>query len=42
MHAIRDIGFSGYANLETDAHVDTLESDMRRNLTYIRQIMEQA
>jgi sugar phosphate isomerase/epimerase len=42
MHAIRDIGFSGYANLETDAHADTLESDMRRNLTYIRQIMEQA
>jgi sugar phosphate isomerase/epimerase len=42
MHAIRDIGFSGYANLETDAHAETLESDMRRNLTYIRQIMEKA
>jgi sugar phosphate isomerase/epimerase len=42
MHAIHDIEFSGYANLETDAHADTLESDMRRNLMYIRQIMEQA
>jgi L-ribulose-5-phosphate 3-epimerase len=42
MHTIRDIGFSGYANLETDAHASTLESDMRRNLMYIRQIMEQA
>jgi sugar phosphate isomerase/epimerase len=42
MHAIRDIEFSGYANLETDAQADTLESDMRRNLMYIRRIMEQA
>jgi sugar phosphate isomerase/epimerase len=42
MHAIRDIGFSGYANLETDAHPGMLESDMRRNLMYIRQIMEKA
>jgi L-ribulose-5-phosphate 3-epimerase len=42
MHAIRDIGFSGYANLETDAHPQTLEADMRRNLMYIRRIMQQA
>jgi len=41
MRAIRDIGFSGYANLETDAHSDQLEADMRRNLTYIRKVMEQ-
>ncbi|MBV8436252.1 MAG: sugar phosphate isomerase/epimerase [Silvibacterium sp.] len=41
IHAICDIGFSGYANLETDAHPDTLEADMRRNLLYIRQIIEQ-
>jgi len=41
MQAIRDIGFSGYANLETDAHPNQLESDMRRNLAYIRKVMEQ-
>ncbi len=40
MHAIRDIGFSGYANLETDAHPNQLEADMRRNLTYIRKVIE--
>jgi len=39
MHTIRDIGFSGYANLETDAHPNTLEADMRRNLLFIRQLM---
>ncbi len=42
IRAIREIGFSGYANLETDAHPDTLEADMRRNLLYIREIMGQA
>lgn len=42
IRAIRDIGFSGYANLETDAHPDMLEADMRRNLLYIREIMGQA
>jgi sugar phosphate isomerase/epimerase len=42
IHAIRDIGFSGYANLETDAHPNQLEADMRRNLAYIRNIIEQA
>jgi sugar phosphate isomerase/epimerase len=36
LRAIRDIRFSGYANLETDSHPGQLESDMRRNLTYIR------
>ena len=40
--AIRDIGFSGYANLETDAHPNQLEADMRRNLEYIRSVIEQA
>jgi sugar phosphate isomerase/epimerase len=42
MHTIRDIGFSGYANLETDTHPQTLEADLRRNLMYIRRIMQQA
>jgi L-ribulose-5-phosphate 3-epimerase len=42
LHAIRDTGFSGFANLETDAHADTLDADMRRNLMYIRRIMQGA
>jgi sugar phosphate isomerase/epimerase len=42
IRAIRDIGFSGYANLETDAHPNQLEADMRRNLEYIRTVIEQA
>jgi L-ribulose-5-phosphate 3-epimerase len=39
VQAIHDIGFSGYANLETDAPSGQLEADMRRNLTYIRNVM---
>jgi sugar phosphate isomerase/epimerase len=42
IHAIRDIGYSGYANLETDAGKNTLEADMRRNLLYIRDVMAHA
>lgn len=42
VNAIRDIGFSGYANLETDSHPNQLESDMRKNLAFIRKVMEQA
>ena len=42
MQAIRDIGFAGYANLETDAHPNQVDADMRRNLSYIRKVMEQA
>jgi sugar phosphate isomerase/epimerase len=39
MRAIRDIDFTGYANLETDTHKDsTVDSDMRRNLEFIRRI----
>ena len=41
LQAIRDIGFDGYANLETDAHPATLDADMRRNLAYIRRLMQQ-
>jgi L-ribulose-5-phosphate 3-epimerase len=37
MGALREIGFSGYAVLETDAKSPaTLEGDLRRNLAYIR------
>jgi len=42
MQAIRDIGFTGYANLETDARPNQVEADMRKNLEYIRKVMEQA
>jgi L-ribulose-5-phosphate 3-epimerase len=40
--AIRDIGFTGFANLETDAHPNAVEADMRRNLAYIRNVIEHA
>lgn len=42
IHAIRDIGYSGYANLETDAGKNSVEADMRRNLLYIRDVMARA
>jgi L-ribulose-5-phosphate 3-epimerase len=39
MQAIRDIGFTGYANLETDTQKgSTVEAGMRRNLAYIRKL----
>ena len=35
--AIADIGYTGYANLETDTRPDsTVEADMKRNLAFIR------
>lgn len=42
MRAIRDIQFSGYANLEADAPSKLLEADMRRNLAFIRNVMAQS
>jgi sugar phosphate isomerase/epimerase len=42
LRAIDEIGFSGFANLETDAHKGTVEADMRRNLRYVRDLMEKA
>jgi sugar phosphate isomerase/epimerase len=39
VQAIRDIGFSGYSNLETDVHPGaTVDSDMSRNLAFIRKL----
>jgi L-ribulose-5-phosphate 3-epimerase len=39
MQAIRDIGFEGYAVLETDTQRDsTVEADMKRNLGYVRTV----
>jgi len=40
IQAIREIGFNGYANLETDTQAgSTVEADMTRNLAYIRRLM---
>jgi L-ribulose-5-phosphate 3-epimerase len=39
MRAIREIQFSGYANLEADAPSKQLEADMRRNLAFIRNVV---
>jgi L-ribulose-5-phosphate 3-epimerase len=39
MAAIREIGFTGYANLETDTHSSsTVEADMQKNLAFIRKL----
>lgn len=39
VEAIRDIGWQGWANLETDARPGNLDADMRRNLDYIRRVI---
>lgn len=39
LEAIRDIGFEGWANLETDVPRADLDAGMRRNLAYIRGLM---
>jgi sugar phosphate isomerase/epimerase len=39
MKAIDDIGFRGYANLETDAPSNSIEADMTRNLQYVRRFL---
>ena len=39
--AIREIGWSGWANLETNARPGYLDSDMRKNLTYIRGVISE-
>jgi sugar phosphate isomerase/epimerase len=39
MQAIADIGFQGFANLETTAPSTSVEQDLRRNLQYIRGLM---
>ncbi len=42
MHTIRDEGFYGFCNLETDVHSDSVEADMRRNLLFIKDVMKRA
>lgn len=39
LHAIKDMGWSGWANLETDARPGQLDADLEQNLAYIRGIM---
>ena len=39
LEAISRIGFSGFANLETDAPSKDLEADMKKNLAYTRKLM---
>ena len=39
LKAMRDIGFDGYANLETDARKDAVAEDLKRNLSYLRQLL---
>jgi sugar phosphate isomerase/epimerase len=40
LRAIDDIGFEGYANLETNSPSGNVETDTRRNLEYLRKLME--
>ena len=39
MKAIRETGFEGFANLETDCPSKSVENDMTRNLKYIRALL---
>jgi L-ribulose-5-phosphate 3-epimerase len=41
LQAIRDIGWSGWVNLETDARPGSLDADMRQNLSYLRHLVDQ-
>lgn len=40
--AIADIGFSGWAMLETSSPTGSIENDMRRNLEYTRKLIREA
>lgn len=39
IQGIQEIGFTGWANLETDAPSKVVEADMKRNLGYVRGLM---
>jgi L-ribulose-5-phosphate 3-epimerase len=39
LKAIEDIGFHGYANLETDSPSNSVDDDMTTNLHYLRRLM---
>ena len=40
LKAMRDIGYEGFANLETVSPSKTVDADMKRNLTYLRRLLE--
>lgn len=39
LQAVAEIGFDGYANLETSSPSGSMENDLRRNLDYLRSLM---
>lgn len=39
MRAVREIGFRGFANLETSSPSGSVEDDVRRNLVYLRRLI---
>ena len=39
IRAIKEIGYKRWINLETDAHPQTLEADLRRNLLYTQRLI---
>ncbi|MGE5647126.1 MAG: sugar phosphate isomerase/epimerase family protein [Acidobacteriota bacterium] len=41
LRALADIGYSGFANLETSNPSGSVEADMKRNLSYIRKLMDE-
>jgi len=40
MAVIMNLGFDGFANLETDAPSQQIDADMRKNLTYVEGLMK--
>ena len=40
LKAVEEIGFDGYANLETSAPSGNVEADLRRNIEYLRGLMK--
>lgn len=42
MRAIREIGFRGFANLETSSPSGSVEGDVLRNLAYLRGVMQES
>ncbi len=42
MKAITEIGYAGFANLETSSPSGSIEDDMRRNLKAVREYLAKA
>lgn len=41
LHTIKTMDYQGYANLETDCPSKSVETDMKRNLTYLRRVLQE-